>query len=448
MSRITRGLALGAIAAVAAVSACTPGSPNEPQATKPASDVNTDVASMGDVTLTIWDQEVRGGQNEQMTQLNKAFQDKYPNVTIKRVSRSYDDLQTTLRLALSGNEPPDIVEANNSRSQMGAFVKAGQLVSLDPYAEAYDWNSRYPESVRTYSSYSSDGATFGSGSLYGLPQVGEVVGIYVNTAKLDAAGVTMPKTWEEFVASLDTLKAKGEVPLMLGNLEKWPAIHVFGTVQAQTTPADQIRKLGFGQKGASWKTPENVQAATTLQDWVTKGYFNDGVNGVDYDPTWQKFSKGTGVYLIAGTWLQADLGKAMGEDVTFILPPGTGATPVATGGTGLPFSITNKSKSPDAAAAYIDFITDADAMKILAETDNLPVADTAELTPPAGLGESVFAAFGTAAKDNGLVPYLDYATPTFSDTIGAALQDLLAKKATPDQFLDTLEKDYSGFVGN
>ena len=67
---------------------------------------------------------------------------------------------------------------------MGAFVKAGQLVRLDAYAKAYGWNERYPESVRAYSSYSPDGKTFGSGPLYGLPQVGEVVGIYYNDAKL------------------------------------------------------------------------------------------------------------------------------------------------------------------------------------------------------------------------------------------------------------------------
>ena len=44
------------------------------------------------------------------------------------------------------------------------------------------------------------------------------------------------------------------------------------------------------------------------------------------------------------------------------------------------------------------------------------------------------------------MPYLDYATPTMYDTIGAALQDLLAKKATaavPGQ----LEADYSKFAG-
>ena len=35
----------------------------------------TDIASLGDITLTVWDQEVRGGQNEQMEQLNAAFTD-------------------------------------------------------------------------------------------------------------------------------------------------------------------------------------------------------------------------------------------------------------------------------------------------------------------------------------------------------------------------------------
>jgi len=50
------------------------------------------------------------------------------------------------------------------------------------------------------------------------------------------------------------------------------------------------------------------------------------------------------------------------------------------------------------------------------------------------------------AESGGLVPYLDYATPTMYDTIGAALQDLIAKRATPQQFLQTLQDDYAKFV--
>ena len=448
MTRSLR-LSLTAAALVTALVACTPGSDTSappPQAT--ASTVQTDASKLGDVTLTVWDQEVRGGQKAQMDELNKQFEAKYPNIKLKRVSRSFDDLKTTLRLALSGNEPPDVVEANNGRSDMGEFVKANQLIPLDPYAAAYGWDKRYPASVRQYSSYSADGKTFGQGNLYGLPQVGEVVGIYYSKKKLAAAGVQAPTTWEEFEASLATLKAKGEPPLVLGNLEKWPAIHVFGTVQGRTTPADSIKQLAFGQKGASWKTPENLKAAQTLTDWVSKGYFNEGFNGQDYDPAWQGFSKGKGSYLIAGTWLQADLQKAMGEDVGFMVPPGAsaGAQPLATGGTGLPFAITAKSKNPEAAAAYINFITSQDAMGVLAKTGNLPVADTAAQQVTPGLQQDVFTAFGKTVEADGLVPYLDYATPTMYDTIGAALQDLLAKKATPDQFVDRLEKDYGAFA--
>ncbi|MFG6192005.1 extracellular solute-binding protein [Nonomuraea sp. JJY05] len=445
-----RALAVLAASALA-VTACAPGSSAPPSATSAqpsASAVRTDAAALGNVTLTIWDQEVRGGQAAQMKQLNDAFQAKYPNIKINRVSRSFDDLNTTLRLALSGNEPPDIVEANNGRSSMGAFVKAGQLRPLDAYAEAYGWKKRYPQSVLRYSSYSADGKIFGEGNLYGLPQVGEVVGIFYNKAKLTKLGLRPPATWADFDAALAKAKTAGEVPMQLGNLDKWPAIHVFGTVQSRGVPADQISTLAFGRKGASWNTPENTKAAEELVGWVDKGYFNKGFNGQGYDPAWQAFGKGEGVFLIGGTWLLADLQKALDKDLGFMLPPGAtaDAAPVATGGTGLPFAITAKSANPDAAAAYIDFITNADAMKVLTTTGNLPVADTAQQSVPAGPQQDVFTAFGTVTAKDGLVPYLDYATPTFADTLGAALQDLLAKKQTPQEFLATLEKDYKTFV--
>lgn len=357
-------------------------------------------------------------------------------------------MKTTLRLALSGNDAPDVVQANNGRSDMGEFVKAGQLVPLDEWAKAYNWSSRYPASVLQYSRHSADGKTFGDGNLYGLPQVGEVVGLYYNKEKLTKLGLEPPKTWAEFEDALGKAKAAGEIPMQLGNLDKWPAIHVFGTVQDKVVPADQITTLAFGRSGATWKTPENTKAAETLVSWVDKGYFNQGFNGQGYDPAWQDFGKGKGVFLIAGTWLQADLQKALGAKVGFMLPPepSADAKPVVTGGTGLPFAVTNKAKNPDAAAAYINFITSPDAMKVLTSTGNLPIADTSAQQAPAGLATDVFSAFGTAVSKEGLVPYLDYATPTMYDTLGAALQDLLAKKATPQQFVDKIEADYSKFT--
>src|SRR4051795_6030143 len=138
------------LAALATLAGCgTPGGDSGDN-TKKADEAKknsakVDVAKAGNVTLTVWDQEVRGGQAAQIKRLNEAFQQKYPNVKIKRVAKSFEDLNKTLKLAVSGSKAPDIVEANQGRPVMGTLVKGGLLRPLDPYAKAFGWDSRYSD---------------------------------------------------------------------------------------------------------------------------------------------------------------------------------------------------------------------------------------------------------------------------------------------------------------
>ena len=104
------------------------------------------------VTLTVWDQEVRGGQNASMKTLNAAFEKAHPDIKINRVAKSFTDLQATLKLAASSPNPPDVVEANNGYSAMGPLVKANLLLSLNKYAAKYGWNSRFSETTIATSS--------------------------------------------------------------------------------------------------------------------------------------------------------------------------------------------------------------------------------------------------------------------------------------------------------
>jgi raffinose/stachyose/melibiose transport system substrate-binding protein len=85
-------------------------------------------------------------------------------------------------------------------------------------------------------------------------------------------------------------------------------------------------------------------------------------------------------------------------------------------------------------------------MKVLTATGNLPVVDTAAQQPPDRLSGDLFTAFASVTGQGTLLPYLDYATPTMSDTIGAALQDLLGGAKTPEQFLSAVQADYAAFV--
>lgn len=450
MKRHTRlgSVILGGAIVALVVTACAPGTGGGAASEEPAGEVSTDISGVGDVTLTVWDQEVRGGQNEQMEQLNEAFMAEYPNITIERNSQAFDDLATTLRLALTGNDAPDVVQANNGRNTMGAFVEAGHLRPLDDYAAAYGWTDRYADSILQYSSYSDDAETFGSGNLYGLPQVGEMVGVFYSKSKLDMLGLEVPQTWSDFSDALQTAKDAGETPIQLGNVEQWPALHVFGPLQGNFVDAESITDLGLGNAGASWTTPENEAAAATMQEWVDAGFFNEGVNGADYDAAWQALAGGDGVFLIGGSWLAADLEDAMGDDVGFFVPSTDEGAYATTGGTGLPFAMTSAADNTDVAAAYIDFITSDEAMQTLADTGNLPVNRAAELAPESGVLADVFTVFSEVTENGAVLPYLDYATPTFADTIGQSLQDLIAGNITPEQFSETLEADYAAFVAS
>jgi raffinose/stachyose/melibiose transport system substrate-binding protein len=433
-----------ALALTALVAGCgapgDEGDDNASQATPAATTAaKPDISKAGDVTLTIWDQEVRGGQKAQIEELTKQFEAKYPNVTVERISKSFEDTVKTVKLGASDPNAPDIVPANQGRPIMGELVKAKLLRPLDDYAKVYGWADRYSPTLLDLNKFSADGQEFGSGQLYGLSQMGEIVGVYYNKEKVS----TPPTTLAEFEASLQEAKDAGETPIQFGNLEKWPGIHNYESVLGQFADKQAVRDFVFAKEGASFDTPEFQEAAGKIQEWVDKGYFNKNFNGTDYDPAWQSFAKGDSRYLIAGTWLTADLANEMGDNVGFMLMPGNDPNaPVSLGGESLPYSITSSSKNPDVAAAYIDFLTDANAAKVLVDTDNLPAMLGAP-APASGVSVEVAEAWEKLNQTDGLIPYLDYATPTAGDDIGGAIQELLAKKSDPQEFTSGVQEKFS-----
>ncbi|TCP54948.1 carbohydrate ABC transporter substrate-binding protein (CUT1 family) [Tamaricihabitans halophyticus] len=445
-----RSIAAFAALALFVIPACAPGSDSasDRPEEKPASEVQTDPAELGDVTLTVWDQEVRGGQEEQITKLNKAFEREYPNIEINRVPRSFDDLRNTSKLGLTGNEAPDVLQVNNGKQDMGSFVEAGLLQPLDSYAEAYGWGERFSDSVLRLSKYPDSGDQIGEGKLYGLPQTAELVGIFYNKEKLAELDLEPPKTWREFDAALEKARSAGELPIQFGNLEKTPGIFLFSFAMHRFGDPQTESELALGAPGATWDTDANRKAARQLLDWADANYLTRGFSGVTEDDAWEKFASGTGVFHVSGTWLTADLQEAMGENVGFLLPPPNNDQSSVTGGTGLPFAISAKSQNQDAAAAYIEFITSAEAMKVLAETGNLPVNEAGSQGAK-GLQRQVFDAWQQTTGSESLVPYLDYATGSAFETITGGVEQLLSKQLEVPAFLEKLQKDLdSGSGGN
>ena len=437
--RVPRGLvALASLAAWLAVAGT---------ASSARTSVGATTAKQDTTTLLVWDQEVRGGQSAAITKLNEQFQKAYPNIKLNRVAKSFTDLQATLKLAASGPNPPDVIEVNNGYAAMGPLVKAGLLLPLNKYASKYGWVSRYSAGVLRMNRFTADASSFGTGSLYGLPMTGEVVGVFYNKAKLKKLGLKVPTTFEQFEQAVAKAQTAGETPIQFGNLSKWPGIHEFEEVMLQSVPKAWASDWIFGARGGKldFSTRGTIAGAATLQKWAKSGSFTDGYAGLDYDAAWPDFGKGHGVFLITGSWLTTNLKEVLGKDVGFfLLPPPAGKPLAALGGEGLPWGISSKSKNADAAATYLNFLTSNSSMQVVTDSGQL-AATKAKVKVPGGIDTEVYNAWTKANQQDAIVPYLDWATPTMYDTITAAIQELMAGKKTPQDFTSTVNSDYSKF---
>ena len=148
-----------------------------------------------------------------------------------------------------------------------------------------------------------DSGAFGEGETYGISGLAEIVGLYYNKKLLDEAGVKTPiATFEDFLAALDALKAKGIAPFMIGTAKNHMALHMIAAISQAHIDASNRKELDdliYG-RGGTWKTPGNLDSAKLVQDWANDGYFFDGHSGISGDDAVQLFIAGQGAFLISG----------------------------------------------------------------------------------------------------------------------------------------------------
>ena len=384
-----------------------------------------------------------------METLNAEFEAAHPGVKIERVVKTLDDLKVTLKLALAEENGPDVAQVNQGRSDMGAMVEAGLLLPLNDYASQYNWGERFSSSVASRNSFTEDGKIFGQGNLYGVSPTAEVVGVYYNKTIFDANGWTVPTTFDEFETLLATIKAAGVTPISFGSLDGWNAIHEFSAVQHLLVTPEYINDFVYGVNNVSFDIPENQEAARIMQDWVDKGYFTDGFPGIGYDDSNKAFKAGQGAMTITGSWLTGELLTDTDQQFGFfLLPANPGHTRMAIGGVGVPFSIRKTTAQPDLAAEYLDWMISPRAAELWAGVGMLPAMPMAEgVTVEASpLFTDTMVAWNTINSENMVGHYIDWATPTFYDTIVAELQKLFGKMTDPAAFTAAVQVDYAAFL--
>jgi raffinose/stachyose/melibiose transport system substrate-binding protein len=438
---------------LALLAACAPTVAPAPAAA-PAADATTDAASTTETatTLTVWDNWTRAEDDALMQKLVADFEAAHPGVTVNRVVKSFDDLKATAKLAMSAADGPDVAQINQGWSDMGVMVQGGLLAPLTAYAEQYGWLDKISPGIIARNSYSDDGKNFGTGTLYSLPPVAELVGVYYREDIFAELGLSVPTTFAEFEALLEQIKAAGYVPLTFGNLDGWPAGQTLGEI-LNTKLADRavLDDLIFSSgQGASWDSPEVIAAAQKLVEWAEKGYFTAGFEGIGYDDSTNLFNNGEGAMMLTGSWMSSTFQAGPhGENIgLFLVPPAeAGGFKLSTGGTSLAYAIRASSPNVDLAAEYLDWMMSDAAAQGWIDVGIVPVApiDPASLEQGTLFADLVNAWQSMNSRDE-VGHYLDWASPTFYDTLTAALQELMAKQITPEEFAARLQADRAAFL--
>src|SRR4051794_17716699 len=79
---------------------------------------------VGNVTLTILDQELNPSGRTEYKQLIASFEKQYPNIKVKEFTKDFNSLTANETLLLAGSNVPDAVETDESYAVQGRLVKA------------------------------------------------------------------------------------------------------------------------------------------------------------------------------------------------------------------------------------------------------------------------------------------------------------------------------------
>ena len=399
------------------------------------------------VTITAVDTQGGSGTDKMVDDLQAAFMALHPNVTIKRVKISFNDYLVQAKLMLAGPTPPDIIGASLDVTSLGALVKAGLLLNLAPYAAQYKWADRYPAALWAATKFTADGKNM-EGDPYNVFTLREAVGVFYNKKKLADLGLKVPTTFEEFEADLAAAKTAGQLPISVGDVEKFPAEHVWACAQNQYSTSKVLRDYYFRTNNGTFDTTENRKSLDVFKSWTDKGYLGSKWISTAYSDAVASFIAGTGVFNIDGTWNTGKLATAMGDNVGwFLCPPlaSTGYGHTFNGGRGLANMASARTAHPDVVAQYLDFLSSDAAVQVIVKDGGVPgfASKSPDITSATGVLGDVIASIQKANADDPDVEFPGYATPSIGDTLGAALQALGSGKETVDQVVKAVQADYT-----
>ncbi len=370
--------------------------------------------------VTIW--SWRTEDQAAMETMFDAFRAKNPDIEVELQFTPDADYQNRLSTALRGGRGPDIAQLK-AYGELQPLVDAGYLDALD---DSIPELKAFPEAALGGSRAVSDG------KIYGVPYSTPVMGVFYNTDIFAEHGIAVPRTYTEFVAACEKLKAAGVLPIAAGGASGsgWALEISLGVIGPTIYGPGFFEEMATGK--ANFTDPRFVQTLQRMKDLAP--FYSEGFSGVDYTTATQQFISGNAAMFFGGAWENGSF-KSQNPDLHFSIfpfPTENGNDPAFTstfsdGSYGLVADSENK----DPAITVLRWMASPEFAQLFADSLGWPPART-----EATASDPVLKAMLEMQKHS--TPYLTlvgfrWQTPTASSVVQAEIIDMIEGKITPEQ---------------
>lgn len=337
-------LILLSVLLVIALAGCSSGAGN-----KEGTDSTSESQNV-ELQMVFWDSNQEAG----LKAMADDFTAKNPNYKITIQTIPWNDYWTKLQASATGGNMPDIVVMHPN--QVKNYAEGGMLMDLTDMLSNSQITSldKFPQLV--VDDFTVDG------KYYGVPKdIGSIALVY-NKDLFDKAGVPYPNenwTWDDMMnaAQKITNKSEGIYGFAAPNEGQdfyWNLIWQNG--------GDMVSKDG---KTSTFDSPEVIEAMKFALSFIEKGYSPTVAefSNMHYD---KYFEAGKVGMLFAGSWKLTEYLNAEGLNFDVAeLPKGKQRAAQAAG---MAFSISAKTKNPDAALKFVEYLGSKEAQEIQAKT--------------------------------------------------------------------------------
>ncbi|MBT9174243.1 MAG: putative sugar-binding periplasmic protein [Syntrophomonadaceae bacterium] len=283
-----------------------------------------------------------GGEAEGLEALYVIYRAANPGVEIINTTVAGGagvDAKAVLATRLIGGDPPDSFQLHAGLA-IEKYAPEEYLEPLDDLYGAWGLEKVFPPDLLTLLKY--------QGHYWSVPvNIHRSNVLWYNKQVFADNNLQPPKTFDEFFAVADALKAKGIVPLVMGTKDGWEAGHVFENVLAGTLGADGYRGLWTGK--TSWTDPKVAEALENFKKMLT--YVNTDHAALTWDGAGEYLIEGKGGMMIMGDWTDGWFTAKGFDGYGWAPPPGTDGIFVALSDT---FALPRGAKNRDNAVLWLE----------------------------------------------------------------------------------------------